>query len=223
MPATTPRIEKIPAPIMPPTPILRGDEADLGLLREADRTGLSQRSYQKECLRKLHGRALTPHPTRLASCERRFALRLRTPPSAANERRLHLPVVERHRRVSVARQTVFASRLQRWRPFQPTALRRTAKEGQREERPTLDIANLAESAQSPVAMARSTSRGGRSCDVQPNRAGDPRCRVRTIPPRVLVQVLLVVVLGVVERARLGDLSCDFRIAGFAQPLRVGGA
>src|SRR5438309_8076998 len=67
-----------------------------------------------------------------------------------------------------------------------------------------------------LGAGRNHSRLGR--DIEPDRAADPGATQAAVAPRVLVEVLLVVVLGVIERAGLGDLGGYVRVALLAQPL-----
>ena len=53
-------------------------------------------------------------------------------------------------------------------------------------------------------------------DVDPNRAGHARAAETAVAVRVLGQVLLVVVLGVVELGRRDDLRRDRAVAGLRQ-------
>ena len=63
----------------------------------------------------------------------------------------------------------------------------------------------------PVRTGRSL-RSGASCSVDADRAGHARPTQTAVAPRVLRQVLLVVVLGVVEGARIEDLGRDRPVA-----------
>src|ERR687885_113823 len=54
-----------------------------------------------------------------------------------------------------------------------------------------------------------------------DRAAHPRAAQAAVPVGVPGQVLLVVVLGVVERAGLPDLGGDLTVAGLGQALLVG--
>src|ERR671911_717708 len=56
---------------------------------------------------------------------------------------------------------------------------------------------------------------------QPDRAAHARAAQPAVPAGVLGEVLLVVVLGVVERPGLGDLGRDVAEAGAAELLLVG--
>src|SRR5690349_24487672 len=60
-------------------------------------------------------------------------------------------------------------------------------------------------------------------DAHADRAGDAGAAEAAVAVRHLVEVLLVVVLGVVERAGLGDLGRDLAEALGRQLLLVGGA
>src|SRR6476469_3741179 len=66
------------------------------------------------------------------------------------------------------------------------------------------------------ALAPRTRRG-----ADTDRAADAGAAEPAVAPWVLLEVLLVVVLGVVERARRRDLGRDLRIPGGPQPLREG--
>src|ERR671922_1670372 len=66
---------------------------------------------------------------------------------------------------------------------------------------------------------RSLARRARLLGAQSHRAGHARPAQPAVPVGVLGQVLLVVVLGVEERAGGHDLGRDLAVAGAAQPLR----
>ena len=54
----------------------------------------------------------------------------------------------------------------------------------------------------------------------PDRTGHARAADAAIAVGILRQVLLVIVLGVVERRRVGDLGGDAAVAGGGQPILV---
>src|SRR5687768_9387577 len=59
-----------------------------------------------------------------------------------------------------------------------------------------------------IALAAGGSAVGRGRDGQPGRAGHARAAVTAVAPRILREVLLVIVLGVVELRRVEDLGRD---------------
>src|SRR4051794_9943004 len=77
----------------------------------------------------------------------------------------------------------------------------------------------------PMMAVRGSGTSGMEASLlgaQPDRAGHARAAQAAVPVRVLGQVLLVVLLGVVERAGRRDLRRDLPVAGAGQPLREHG-
>src|SRR4051812_18236190 len=71
-----------------------------------------------------------------------------------------------------------------------------------------------------LARAGSALHSGARAGADADRAAHARAAEPTVPTRVLAQVLLVVVLGVIERGRREDLGGDRVVTRGAEPLLV---
>ena len=56
--------------------------------------------------------------------------------------------------------------------------------------------------------------------VQTNRTADTGAAVAAVSSRILRQVLLVIILGIVERRRVGNLGRDPTVARGSQPILI---